>query len=55
MFNIKFEIVENRSTGAQIVHYLKGRKDEVKKDVEEFKRNSKAFIVNGRRKMTIWS
>lgn len=58
MFNIfdtRFEVIEYRNSGAKITHYLKGSNYRVKRDVEMFKKKSRAFIVNGRKKMTIWS
>lgn len=45
MFKMKFKIVE--VTGGVVVgcHYLPGKRSDVKRDVEMFKRNSKRYEI----------
>lgn len=52
--NYKFEVVEIRKSGATITHYLNGRKKDVEKDIETFKKNSKAYQTVGKDGLIVW-
>ena len=54
LFNTNFEIVEIRESGARITHYLKGKRSEVKKDIEAFKNISKDYQMVGKKGMIVW-
>ena len=54
MFNKKFIIVEIRENGVTIIHYLKGKKQEVNKDIEAFKGISSKCKMIGKEGMVIW-
>lgn len=54
MFEMKFKVIEIRDGGVTIKHYLKGRKKDVKEDIENFKQNSKKYEVFGKEGMVIW-
>lgn len=54
LFKTKFEVVEIRENGVTIVHYLKGRRRDVKSDVEMYKENSKRYEMVGKNGMIVW-
>lgn len=54
LFKIKFKVVEIRESGAIITHYLKGKKNDVKKDIESFKKDSKHYEMIGNEGMIVW-
>jgi hypothetical protein len=54
MFETKFKVVEIRDGDIIIIHYLKGAKKEVKKDIEMFKRESKKCEMFGKEGMIVW-
>lgn len=54
LFEKKFEVVEIRESGATITHYLKGRKHEVKKDIDTFKQSAKRYEMVGKNGMIVW-
>lgn len=54
MFTKKFKIVEIRNSGVVVTHYLKGKKAEVKKDVEAFKDISYKYEMMSKNSMIIW-
>lgn len=54
LFEMKFEVVEIRDSGARITHYLKGKKRDVKKDIEMFKNKSKDYMMVGKEAMIVW-
>ena len=41
LFETKFEVVEVHENGVTIVTYLKGRRRDVKNDIEMYKKNAK--------------
>lgn len=55
MFELKFKVVEIRENGVTITHYLKGKKHDVKKDIEMFKTNSKNYEMFGTEGMVVWA
>ena len=54
LFEMKFKVVEIRENGVTITHYLKGKRQLVKKDVEMFKQNSKRYEMIGKNGMIMW-
>lgn len=54
MFTMEFEVVEIRKSGAVITHYLKGKKKDVKKDIETFKFNAVNYELVGKNGMVVW-
>ena len=54
MFKMKFKIVEIRESGVVITHYLKGKRQEVKKDIEAFKGISTKYEMFGKEGMIVW-
>lgn len=50
----KFKVVEIRESGAVITHYLKGRKHDMKKDIEAFKQKAKRYEVVGKTGLIVW-
>ena len=50
----KHNVVEIRDSGAVIQHYLKGKKRDVKKDVEAFKKNSKSYMIVDKNSLIVW-
>lgn len=55
LFEVKFQVVEVRESGATIKHYLKGRKRDVKKDIEAFKQQAKRYEMVGKEGMIVWA
>lgn len=55
MFNIKFKVVEICGNGVTITHYLSGRRNDVKKDIESFKNESRRYQMFGKEGMIVWS
>jgi peptide subunit release factor 1 (eRF1) len=51
---MKFEVVEIRDNGVTITHYLKGKRSDVKKDIEMFKQNAKRYEKVGKNGMVMW-
>lgn len=54
LFKMKFKIVEIRKSGATITHYLNGKRNEVKKDIEAFKQISEKYEMIGKDGMIVW-
>lgn len=55
LFKTKFEVVEIRENGVTIVHYLKGSKRDVEKDVAMYKNNAKKYEMVGKNGMIVWA
>ena len=55
LFKIKFKVVENRDGGVVITHYLNGSKQAVKRDIENFKNESKKYEMFGKEGMIVWT
>lgn len=55
LFETKFQVVELRDSGAVITHYLKGRKRDVKKDIEAYKQKAKHYEMIGKTGMVVWA
>lgn len=54
MFNMKFKVIEIRESGVKVTHYLSGKKKDVKKDIEMFKKNGKDYTMFGKEGMIVW-
>ena len=54
LFRMHFKVVEIRESGAVITHYLVGRKHDVEKDIEMFKKESKSYEMFGSEGMVVW-
>ena len=54
MFNKKFKVVEIRESGVTVTHYLKGRRKDVKSDIEMFKNESNRYEMIGKDGMIVW-
>ena len=55
LFEKKFKVVEVRESGATITYYLKGKRNDVKKDVEKLKQKSKRYEMVGKNGMVVWA
>ena len=55
MFKMEFKVVEILSSGAKVTHYLKGSKQAVEADIENFKANSKRYELFGKEGMVVWA
>lgn len=55
LLEIRFQVVELRENGAVITHYLKGRKRDVKKDIEMYKQKAKRYEMVGKTGMIVWA
>ena len=55
MFNKRFKVVEIRSSGAVITHFLRGPRKLVNKDVERYKKSSKKYEMIGKDGMIVWA
>lgn len=55
MFKIRFKVVELRNGGVTITHYLHGKRNEVKKDIEMFKNRSSKYEMMGKDGMIVWA
>ena len=55
LFEKKFQVVEVRENGVTIKHYLKGKKRDVKKDIEMFKQKSTRYEMVGTTGMIVWA
>lgn len=55
LFEKRFKVIEIRESGAVITHYLKGRKHDLNKDIEAFKRKSKRCELVGKTGMVVWA
>lgn len=54
LFEYKFDVVEIRKSGACITHYLKGKRKDVKKDVEKIKMKASKYELVGKNGMIVW-
>lgn len=54
LFSMEFKVVEIRESGVRVTHYLKGKKNDVKKDIEMFKKASKSYEMMGKSGMIVW-
>ena len=54
MFNKKFKIVEIHKSGAVVTHYLKGKRNEVEKDIKTFINKSELYEMIGKDGMIVW-
>lgn len=55
LFEKKFKVVEIRESGVVLTHYLKGRKYDVNKDIEVFKKRAKRYELVGKAGMVVWA
>lgn len=55
LFERTCHVVEIRDSGAVIQHYLKGKRKDVKKDVEAFKKKSKNYMVVDKNSLIVWA
>ena len=55
LFEKKFQVVEIRENGVTITHYLKGKKRDLKKDIETFKQKSTRYEMIGTAGMIVWA
>ena len=55
LFEKKFKVVEIRENGVTFTHYLKGKRQEVKKDIDTFKLQSKRYEMIGKDGMIVWA
>ena len=55
LFEIKFEVVEIHKSGLKVTHYLKGKRKDVKEDIEMYKKNSKDYKMIGKNGMIVWA
>ena len=55
LFEMTFKVVELRDGGVVITHYLKGKSNEVKKDIETFKQKAKRYEMFGQEGMVVWA
>lgn len=54
MFRKNFKVVEIRESGVTVTHYLEGKKKDVNKDVETFKKQAKNYEMIGKEGMIVW-
>ncbi|MBO5319078.1 MAG: hypothetical protein J6B01_04630 [Ruminococcus sp.] len=54
LFEMKFKVVEIYDSGAVITHYLKGKKHDIEKDIENYKRKSAKYEMFGTEGMVVW-
>lgn len=54
LFETKFEIVEVHDNGVNIKYTLKGKRSDVKKDIETFKEKSIKYEMIGKKGMIVW-
>ena len=55
LFETKFEVVEIFESGARVTHLLRGKRNDVKNDIQMFKRKSKDYEMIGKKGMIIWA
>ena len=55
LFEMKFKVVEIRDGGVTFTHYLKGKRRDVKKDIDEFKQTAKRYEMVGKDGMVVWA
>lgn len=54
LFEMEFEVVEILQSGVTITHYLRGKKKDVKKDIEMYKSKAKRYEMVGKNGMVVW-
>lgn len=54
LFEMKFEVIEILESGVVIKHYLRGKKKDIKQDIEIFKNKAKSYQMVGKNGMIVW-
>lgn len=54
LFKMRFEVIEVRKNGVRIKHFLNGKKNDVKKEIEHFKNQSRVYLMVGKIGMIVW-
>lgn len=54
LFNKKFKVVEIRDDGVTVTHFLNGKRSDVNKDIEMFKRHTRRYEMVGKDGMVVW-
>ena len=55
MFKMEFKVVEILSNGATITHYLKGTRQAVEADINEYKTKARRYELFGKEGMVVWA
>ena len=55
LFEKKFKVVEIRDGGVVITHYLRGKRHDIKKDIELIKQKAKRYEIVGKDGMIVWA
>lgn len=55
LFEKHFKVVEILENGVTITHLLRGKRRDVKKDIEMIKRKSKKYEMVGKDGMVVWA
>ena len=55
MFNKRFKVVEIRSSGAVITHFLRGPRKLVNKDIEQYKKEAVKYEMIDKKGMIVWA
>lgn len=55
MFTKKFKVVEHRESGIVVTHFLEGKKADVLKDIEMFKKSAKSYTEFGKEGMVVFT
>ena len=55
LFDRNFKVVEIREGGVTFTHYLKGKRRDVKKDIDMFKLKAKRYEMVGKDGMIVWA
>lgn len=55
LFESNFEVLELHDNGVKITHLMRGKRKDIKKDIEMFKKNSKDYKMVGKKYMIVWA
>lgn len=55
LFEMNFEVIEIHDNGGCIVHFLRGKRSDIKKDVDKFRQYSKKYEMVGKKAMIVWA
>lgn len=55
LFESNFEVLEIHDSGVKITHLMRGKRKDIKRDIEMFKKNSKDYMMVGKKFMIVWA
>ena len=55
LFKKKFKVVEILKNDVTVVTWLEGKPKDVNKDIEDYQKNAKRYVMVGKEGMVVWA